>query len=384
MKIIINALFSPQGGSLQNLKQLLNEWHISGVLQTQNFTIVTNEEVRNRLELSSDFKVKFIVLPKMKFKLGGRVFQEQFSLPRICKELNADILFCPSNTCPWFLKIPVITNFQNIAPFCDTVTIRSCGLGFYLRSRILKVFLFFSALKSRIVIVNSENYRDVLTKAFRLNKDKVKVIYRASYPAKGASTDLPIELPESFILCISHIVGYKNLVELIEAISILEKKRIRLSLVIVGGQLLGNYKSKVDAVIANNKNIQDLIYLTGALPSPQAMIALNKCKFFVFPSTCENCPTALIEAIAYGKAIACSDVPIMREVCKDVAVYFDPHNPNSIASALEQLVNSDEKLKHFERLSLERAKELPRPNEMADQTIRLIESLSKNRKAADL
>jgi glycosyltransferase involved in cell wall biosynthesis len=57
----------------------------------------------------------------------------------------------------------------------------------------------------------------------------------------------------------------------------------------------------------------------------------------VFASSCENMPNILIESMAAGLPIACSNRGPMPEVLRDAGVYFDPENFASIADAVRQL-----------------------------------------------
>ena len=54
----------------------------------------------------------------------------------------------------------------------------------------------------------------------------------------------------------------------------------------------------------------------------------------------------LMEAMASGLPIACSDRGPMSEVLGDAGIYFNPENPTDIARALRQLVNSPELRAH--------------------------------------
>ena len=63
---------------------------------------------------------------------------------------------------------------------------------------------------------------------------------------------------------------------------------------------------------------------------------------FIFASSCENMPNTLVEAMASGLPIACSDRGPMPEILKDAGVYFDPENPESISTAVFELVKSHE------------------------------------------
>ena len=61
---------------------------------------------------------------------------------------------------------------------------------------------------------------------------------------------------------------------------------------------------------------------------------------FVFASTCENMPNILLEAAAAGLPIVCSDRLVMREVLGDAAVYCEPTDPRSVASAMRRVMES--------------------------------------------
>lgn len=59
---------------------------------------------------------------------------------------------------------------------------------------------------------------------------------------------------------------------------------------------------------------------------------------FVFASSCENMPNILIEAMAAGLPIACSNRGVMPEVLGDGGILCDPLDSDSIAAAMRQLI----------------------------------------------
>ncbi|MFH1733770.1 MAG: glycosyltransferase [bacterium] len=75
---------------------------------------------------------------------------------------------------------------------------------------------------------------------------------------------------------------------------------------------------------------------------------------FAFASSCENLPVTLLEAMATGLPIACSNRGPMPEVLKDGGVYFDPENLESIGVAIEKVINN----KDLRICIAKRAKEL--------------------------
>jgi glycosyltransferase involved in cell wall biosynthesis len=62
----------------------------------------------------------------------------------------------------------------------------------------------------------------------------------------------------------------------------------------------------------------------------------------LFASSCENMPNILLEGMASGLPIACSNRGPMPEVLGDAGVYFDPEDPKEIARALKELIASPE------------------------------------------
>jgi glycosyltransferase involved in cell wall biosynthesis len=52
------------------------------------------------------------------------------------------------------------------------------------------------------------------------------------------------------------------------------------------------------------------------------------------PTRAEGFGLPVVEAMRRGVPVACSDIPVLREVGGDVPVYFDPHDPAAVAAAV--------------------------------------------------
>ena len=68
----------------------------------------------------------------------------------------------------------------------------------------------------------------------------------------------------------------------------------------------------------------------------------KKANIFVFASSCEAMPITLMEGMASGVPIACSNRGPMSEIIGDACVYFDPENVDSIVCAIRSLIESPE------------------------------------------
>jgi glycosyltransferase involved in cell wall biosynthesis len=67
---------------------------------------------------------------------------------------------------------------------------------------------------------------------------------------------------------------------------------------------------------------------------------LSESDIFIFASSCENMPITLIEGMASGLPIACSNRGPMPEVLAEGGTYFNPEDPSSIAKAIQSLVEN--------------------------------------------
>ncbi len=69
----------------------------------------------------------------------------------------------------------------------------------------------------------------------------------------------------------------------------------------------------------------------------EGLYALAAC--VVFPSLYEGFGLPVLEAMARGVAVACSDRSSLPEVAGDAALLFDPEDPRAIAGAMRRLLD---------------------------------------------
>jgi glycosyltransferase involved in cell wall biosynthesis len=155
-------------------------------------------------------------------------------------------------------------------------------------------------------------------------------------------------------LYVSNIDLYKHQEKVVNAIGILKKEGYNLELILAGAKADGRTQEMVDNAIAENDPNGNFISQKGAVKHNEIPFLLREADIFIFASSCENMPNTLIEAMSSGLPIACSDKGPMPEILKNGGVYFNPEQPQSIATALKTIIDD----KNLRINIAKRAKEL--------------------------
>lgn len=158
--------------------------------------------------------------------------------------------------------------------------------------------------------------------------------FRAAGRAAAWSAD-----PMERIRClyVSNAAMYKHQWQVVRAIATLRGRGHNVGLELIGGGE-GKAQALVDAAVAECDPRGEFVRQVGKIPHGALPEALRRAHLFVFASSCENMPVTLLEAMAAGLPIACSNRGPMPEVLQDGGTYFDPESPRSIAAAIEQLL----------------------------------------------
>lgn len=139
-------------------------------------------------------------------------------------------------------------------------------------------------------------------------------------------------------LYVSNAELYKHQWIVIRAIELLRKRGRNVSLLLVGGGC-GTPQKLVSQQVRDSDPQGEFVQQLKFLPQQELPGELAAADIFVFASSCENMPNTLVEAMAVGLPIACSDRGPMPEVLCDGGIYFDPEDGESIASAIESIID---------------------------------------------
>jgi glycosyltransferase involved in cell wall biosynthesis len=255
----------------------------------------------------------------------ARILWEQVILPMEASRYRLDVLFNPGFTAPLFAPCPCVTVFHDLQHKRHPEYFRWFDRPFW------RLLLWMSARRSRTLIAVSEATRADLEHFYPFAAGRIVVIPHGVDPAFFA---LDRSVIEPYILCVSTLHPHKNLDRLIRAYA----QRRRDDKLILAG-MRGFHTAQIEALIADLK-VADSVTLTGWIPRADLLRLYQRARAFIYPSTFEGFGMPVLEAMAARIPVACSDIPPLREVAGDAALYFDPQDENAIAAALDGLVSN--------------------------------------------
>ena len=146
-----------------------------------------------------------------------------------------------------------------------------------------------------------------------------------------------------FLLFVGTRGAYKNFAKLMEAFYLSGIYRDFILVAFGGEQGWTDEEQKILREI----KIQDRVRLGGYLSEEELVVAYSCASFFVYPSLYEGFGLPVLEAMACGTPVICSDNSSLPEVGGDVALYMKSDNIDSMVATLRSAVSSN----HEERIA---------------------------------
>lgn len=161
-------------------------------------------------------------------------------------------------------------------------------------------------------------------------------------------------IPGPYVLTVGDLQPRKNHIGLIQAFRdvVLNCPELPHKLLLVGKETW--YGDRVRRA-AETSGVGDRIFFTGFVSDDELIHLYGACDLFVFPSHYEGFGLPILEAMACGRAVACSNTSAMPEVANAAGILFDPHSVPEMARAMHDLLVDAELRARTERLGLNRA-----------------------------
>ncbi len=342
-RVLINGLHSVAGGGVTYLSNILPLLASRGDLDIH---VLLQESQVGLYEKALD-NVTVHSIPA-KNGLPGLLLREQFHSWRISKKFNTNVVFSPANFGP-LLTFPTVILLRNAL---DVGRVEK-RLSKQIYWQLLKIATSVSALSATRIISVSEYAKTGLPKIIlkSINNKSVTIphgVSREFHP----NENIPID--EKRLLFVSDIYVQKNLHTLVRAMGeIVQHTTVFLD--VVGAPRDKGYLSEVESIISEMGLTQNVNFAGHVLPK-DLQGYYSRCAICVFPSTIETFGNPLVEAMASGTAIVCSNTAAMPEVAGDAVAYFNPEDASELAATIIKLLSDKGALEELRKRALLRSK----------------------------
>ena len=260
---------------------------------------------------------------------------EQALLPRLAARAGVDLLHSLASTAPaWGAQRRIVTVHDLIyARYPEThVGVRALGM---------RILVPTAVRRSHRVIADSDSTRRDLIGLLGVAAQKIDVVplgvgdVRRVEPLPAAQTRVRFGLGDRrVLLTLSAKRPHKNLATLIGALARIPAEG-RPALVVPG------YRTEHERELrarAASLDVTDDVRFEGWVSDAELEGLWGVTDAFVFPSFYEGFGLPVLEAMARGVPVACSNASSLPEVAGDAALLFDPSDETAIAQAIERLV----------------------------------------------
>ena len=276
---------------------------------------------------------------------------EQQLLPGLASRAGVDIIHSLANTTP--LRGPqrrVVTIQDVIFKIYPEAHTRARALA-------MRLLVPMGARRAHRIIASSESTRDDLVELFGVRAAKIDVVplglgARSVAPTPEAALRERLQLGlRPVALTVSAKRPHKNLTALIGALALIPPES-RPVLVLPGYPTWHESELRERAASAG---VADDVRFPPWVSGEELEGLWAIARVFVFPSLYEGFGLPVLEAMARGVPVACSNASSLPEVAGDAALLFDPTRETAIADAVQRLLSDLGAAEHLRAAGLLRA-----------------------------
>ncbi len=267
---------------------------------------------------------------------GGRLSRiawEHFIMPGQVRKIGCDLLHCPGYIAPYKVHCPTVLTVH------DTIALTRPELCKVSNQLYYRALMGRSVRQAAQVIVPSSVVKEQLMNLFGISSAKINVIpFAPSSVFKKVDDACLLDkvrckygLPEKFVLSVSNHEPKKNIAGIIRAFAAFKAKVEGYKLVLVGRDAWGT--GDIASLVSQSGIAEDVI-CPGYVPVTDLPAVYSLAGMFIFPSLDEGFGIPVLESMACGTPVVCSDRGALPETTAGAAVCVPPDDINGMAEAL--------------------------------------------------
>jgi len=341
----------------------------------------TNEYV---LFISKGLKIEDLGLKNKNWKIvpvdvRWHTVAEQRLFPKILEKENLDLVHFPYFSVPIFYKGPFVITIHDLIihhyPTGKASTLPSPV--YYAKLFGYKYVIKTAAKKAQKVITVSEATKDEIVKHLGVLPEKIAVTYEGvENKLKLKSQNSKLQLKnQKFFLYVGNAYPHKNLDRLAEAFRLIVKEFPDISLVFVGKD---DYFYRRLRMKVKELGIENNVTFAGFVSEEDLQEYYQHAKATIQPSLMEGFGLTGLEAMQNDCLVLASDIPSLKEIYKDAALYFDPLAVGSLHATIREVLTDEKSVQQYVANGKKRIHSFSW-KKMAEQTLKIYESCTRIR-----
>lgn len=306
----------------------------------------------------SNVRIKHFPFSYYKKFLPG-VYSELLKAAVFARE-RLDILHVPGGKVPRAYRGKVVVTAHNLAikKFPELFS----------KKQVLKFKLNPPAFdRADLVIAASNAARKDLKDEFKIKNNKIQVInhgfdekfFQDASIGEIQKVKNKYGIKGEYFLFMNTIKPLNNLTRLIETFAKLKatlenkKPRSHYQLVLAGKD---GWMAHQIHQIAKDFGLKNQVIFTGYIPPEDLNALFGGADVFVFPPIYEEFGAPVLEAMACGAPVVCSNVPSLSEVVGDAALLVDPYDTNAMKEAVLRVLEDQRTREELKKKGKEQAR----------------------------
>ena len=335
--VALNALFLAPGESggpetyLRGIVPALAQGH-----PDTRFTLFTTRKGARALHADgwSEF-VKLVALPADEGERGRRLLAEQVLFPDAARRHGAQLVHSLASVAPVAPRLPAVITLHDVTFFHHSTFPLATTIA-------MRLIVGTAGRRADALVAVSAAARDEIAAELGIPRERIAVAPNGAGRPPDIEPTAESELRERYgirtprlVVCVAAKRPHKNQEVLIRALDHLPED--------VGLALVGHpepYEQTLRQLVAE-RGLHDRVAMLGYAPDADVEGLYRMAGCAAFGTLAEGFGLPVAEALGRGVPVACSDIPVLREVGGDAAHYFDPHDPAAAARAITAALDDD-------------------------------------------
>jgi alpha-1,3-rhamnosyl/mannosyltransferase len=270
--------------------------------------------------------------PRVTSAVSPFALSQQWHIPALLRQQRATLYHSAYYLMPYAPGAPTVVTFYDLIPLFLPEHFRPAQRLIY------RLTHFLALTTAKVGLAISRTTQADLMRVFHAPPGKIIVTPLAADPRFSPRPRIEITalrhqygLPEKYGLFVGSNKPHKNLPALIEAYA----HTARAMPLVIAGAWEARYPEARQRVA--QLGLQTAVKFLGPMPEADLPALYSGAAWFVFPSRYEGFGLPPLEAMACGAPALCADIPVLREIAADAALYFDLAQPAMLTAQLHRL-----------------------------------------------